>query len=80
MDGMNESTLFGWTFAQWRALAKWAGKPFSLSKVFSAAVQGQFATPAEQEALADLLDLRERWLEAGGPMSGPSGTIILESA
>lgn len=67
----HESTLFGWSFRQWRAVADWAGVDLNLARAFHAVVSG--------ESAEELLTLRQKWLDAGGPNAGP-GSIILEAA
>lgn len=64
---MSESMLFGVTMSGWRKMIEWAGETADLSSY-------QYDNPA---MLDRLLAVHRKWLESGGPMSGPSGAIVL---
>lgn len=57
--------LYGWDFNTWLRAADWAG--VELPNIYDEA-----NWPA-------LLSIHERWLLAGGPVSGPSGKLVLSA-
>lgn len=56
-------TIFGWTAEQWERVFRWAGQPCP-SDVFA------------RDSVPALLEAQQAWLNAGGPMEGPSGRLI----
>lgn len=56
--------LFGWDLDTWDRLFDWAGT--NSIPIY------------DNRNFPELLALRRRWLERGGPMGGPSGSVKLK--
>jgi hypothetical protein len=58
-------TFYGLDMPTWRRLIAWSGESVSMPRAGNEA-----SWPA-------LIDIYEKWLDAGGPVDGPSGKVLL---
>jgi hypothetical protein len=62
----------GWDLKQWRAIREWAGyKPNTIIPQVGRAGNDWMCRAITGMSMRGAFDLRQRWLESGGPMNGP---------
>lgn len=63
---MNKSLFIGWDFDTWSRAFKWAGEPMTHAPMVGLTSQ----------ELEPFLKVRRKWLERGGPTSGPISNLF----